>query len=140
MKTKEKRFHLDKATLIIILVGIFLFLGFTGLFRFKINPLPPAGCITSSIGFPIESGCFSTRSIPFMISSSSKSCLKISTNNCSNPSILLDNDCEGEIKVRGRRYQSGYTYLDLERGFFLISGRVDNMPFFVLGFVTWDLC
>lgn len=139
---KKNKYIFNKKKIVIILafiISFFLLLYVVG-FRISIDLSLPPGCtglLRTETGF---TGCFSTRTIPLFISYSPQNCLRVSSNSCAEPSIKLNNNCRGGVTVKQEKYQVDTPNIYVGKGFFFISGKIDNKSYFVFGFATWDLC
>ena len=89
-------------------------------------------------------GCFAKKDIPFQVSFSPRSCFHIGTNTCTGIDIEIENLCNQEVKANNKIYERNNKYIYLNQGektgFVFNKGTINNMPFYVLSYITAPLC
>ena len=111
-------------------------------FRLNFDPFTPSGCRYSDT--IIYGGCFSKQKVAIQLSYSMRRCLKIGVNNCSQPTIQLENLCDEDMVIEDTIYRPDNTYVYLKQnnnpGLVLHKGNIEGLPFIILSYVTDPQC
>lgn len=81
-----------------------------------------------------------TKGIIFLNNPNVPSCLSIKPGGCISPELMFRNECGSALDINGWGRSDLGISVDLDDGFNLISGEINNRGFRVLVFVTGNLC